>query len=434
MRAETRTRVDVRAFSIMSRFRLQSMRPFTFKSALVAAVAALSFSAAAETPVVIAAKTPAPARAVAPPAVPPIASQTAGGVTAPTVAAASWVLVDTLSGQTLGAANADDRRDPASLTKLMTAYVAFGALRSKAITPSQMVQVSQQAWKAEGSRMFVEPRKAVSVDELLHGVIIQSGNDASIAIAEVVAGTEDAFVAKMNQEAARLKLASTHFTNATGLSDPQHYSTAADMARLAAALIRDFPEFYPIYSQKEFRYNNITQANRNRLLWTDPYVDGVKTGHTDSAGWCLVASAKRGDRRLVSVVLGANSDSARAAESQKLLNWGFQTFDTVSLYQSGKPVTTLRVWKGASRDVNAGFVADRYLTLPKGKADKLALTLESKEPLLAPVLSGQPVGVVKVALEGQQVAEFPMIALEEVPLANLWGRAVDTVKLWFTSR
>jgi D-alanyl-D-alanine carboxypeptidase (penicillin-binding protein 5/6) len=418
----------------MSRFRLQSMRPFTFKSALVAAVAALSFSAAAETPVVIAAKTPAPARAVAPPAVPPIASQTAGGVTAPTVAAASWVLVDTLSGQTLGAANADERRDPASLTKLMTAYVAFGALRSKAITPSQMVQVSQQAWKAEGSRMFVEPRKAVSVDELLHGVIIQSGNDASIAIAEVVAGTEDAFVAKMNQEAARLKLASTHFTNATGLSDPQHYSTAADMARLAAALIRDFPEFYPIYSQKEFRYNNITQANRNRLLWTDPYVDGVKTGHTDSAGWCLVASAKRGDRRLVSVVLGANSDSARAAESQKLLNWGFQTFDTVSLYQSGKPVTTLRVWKGASRDVNAGFVADRYLTLPKGKADKLALTLESKEPLLAPVLSGQPVGVVKVALEGQQVAEFPMIALEEVPLANLWGRAVDTVKLWFTSR
>ena len=410
------------------------MRPFTFKSALVAAVAALSFSAAAETPVVIAAKTPAPARAVAPPAVPPIASQTAGGVTAPTVAAASWVLVDTLSGQTLGAANADERRDPASLTKLMTAYVAFGALRSRAITPSQMVQVSQQAWKAEGSRMFVEPRKAVSVDELLHGVIIQSGNDASIAIAEVVAGTEDAFVAKMNQEAARLKLASTHFTNATGLSDPQHYSTAADMARLAAALIRDFPEFYPIYSQKEFRYNNITQANRNRLLWTDPYVDGVKTGHTDSAGWCLVASAKRGDRRLVSVVLGANSDSARAAESQKLLNWGFQTFDTVSLYQSGKPVTTLRVWKGASRDVNAGFVADRYLTLPTGKADKLALTLESKEPLLAPVLSGQPVGVVKVALEGQQVAEVPMIALEEVPLANLWGRAVDTVKLWFTSR
>jgi D-alanyl-D-alanine carboxypeptidase (penicillin-binding protein 5/6) len=361
-----------------------------------------------------------------------VQAQAAAG--APTVAAASWVLIDTLSGQTLGAGNADERRDPASLTKLMTAYVAFGAIRSKAITPSQMVQVSQRAWKEEGSRMFIEPRKAVSVDELLHGVIIQSGNDASVAIAELVAGTEDAFVEKMNAEAVRLRLASTHFTNATGLSNPQHYSTAADMARLAAALIRDYPEFYPIYSQKEFRYNNITQSNRNRLLWTDPYVDGVKTGHTDAAGWCLIASAKRGDRRLVSAVLGASSDSSRAAESQKLLNWGFQAFDTIALYQSGKPVTTLRVWKGAAHDVNAGFIADRYLTLPKGKADKLALTLESKEPLVAPVLNGQPVGMVKVALEGQKVAEFPMIALEEVPLANLFGRAVDTVKLWFTNR
>jgi D-alanyl-D-alanine carboxypeptidase (penicillin-binding protein 5/6) len=409
------------------------MRPFTFSCALLAAAAALSVTATAQSPVVIAAKAPATAPAIAP-ANPPVVLQAPGGPVAPTIAAASWVLIDTLSGQTLGAANPDERRDPASLTKLMTAYVAFGALRAKTITPSQMVQVSQHAWKAEGSRMFVEPRKAVSVDELLHGVIIQSGNDASIAVAELVAGSEDAFVATMNREAARLKLASTHFTNATGLSNPQHYSTAADIARLAAALIRDYPEFYPMYSQKEFRYNNITQSNRNRLLWTDPFVDGVKTGHTESAGWCLVASAKRGDRRLVSVVLGANSDSSRAAESQKLLNWGFQAFDTVALYQSGKPVTTLRVWKGAKRDVNAGFVADRYLTLPKGKADKLGLTLESKEPLIAPVLNGQPVGMVKVALEGQAVAEFPMIALEEVPLANLFGRAVDTVKLWFTSR
>jgi D-alanyl-D-alanine carboxypeptidase (penicillin-binding protein 5/6) len=409
------------------------MRPFTLACALVTA-AVLAVPATAQPSVVIAAKAP-PSSAPAPaPATPPVVLQAPGAPVAPTIAAASWVLVDTLSGQTLGAANPDERRDPASLTKLMTAYVAFGALRAKTITPSQMVQVSQQAWKAEGSRMFIEPRKAVSIDELLHGVIIQSGNDASVAVAEAVAGTEEAFVAKMNEEATRLKLASTHFTNATGLSHPQHYSTAGDIARLAAALIRDYPEFYPLYSQKEFRYNNITQSNRNRLLWTDPYVDGVKTGHTDAAGWCLVASAKRGDRRLVSVVLGAASDSSRAAESQKLLNWGFQAFDTVSLYQSGKPVTTLRVWKGAKRDVNAGFVADRYLTLPKGKADKLALTLESREPLIAPVLSGHPVGVVKVALEGQAVAEFPMIALEEVPLANLFGRAVDTVKLWFTSR
>jgi len=409
------------------------MRPLTFSCALFAAAAAASLPAVSQTPLLAAAKAPATSQPAvsAAAANPPVVLQAAGSPVAPTVAAAAWVLVDTLSGQTLGGSNADERRDPASLTKLMTAYLAFGALRAKSIVPSQMVNVSQRAWKAEGSRMFIEPRKPVSVDELLHGVIIQSGNDASIAVAELVAGSEEAFVERMNQEAARLGMAGTHFTNATGLADPQHYSTAADMARLTAALIRDFPEFYPLYSQKEFRYNNITQSNRNRLLWTDPYVDGVKTGHTDAAGWCLVASAKRGDRRLVSVVLGAGSDSARAAESQKLLNWGFQAFDTVSLYQSGKPVTTLRVWKGAKHDVSAGFVADRYLTLPKGKADKLALTLESKDPLVAPVLNGQSVGTVKVALEGKPVAEFPLIALEEVPLANLIGRAVDTVKLWF---
>src|SRR6185437_7795431 len=229
-------------------------------------------------------------------------------VTPPSVAATAFVLVDATSGQTLAAQNGDERRDPASLTKLMTAYVAFAALRAKTITASQMVTVSPRAWKAGGSRMFIEPRKAVSVDELLHGVIIQSGNDASIAIAELVGGTEEAFVDKMNQEAAKLGMTGTHFTNADGLPDPQHYSTAADLAKLTVALIRDFPEYYPLYSQKEYRYNNITQSNRNRLLWTDPYVDGVKTGHTDAAGFCLVASAKRGDRRLVSVLLGAASD------------------------------------------------------------------------------------------------------------------------------
>jgi len=350
---------------------------------------------------------------------------------APAVAASAWVVVDTLSGQTLGGVAADERRDPASLTKLMTAYRVFGALRAKTITPSQMVNVSQRAWKAEGSRMFIEPRKAVSVDELLHGVIIQSGNDASIALAELVAGSEEEFVKQMNAEAQRLGLANTHFVNVTGLSDPQHYSTAADMARLTAALIRDYPEYYPLYSQKEFRYNNITQSNRNRLLWTDPFVDGVKTGHTDTAGWCLVASAKRGDRRLVSVVLGAGSDSGRAAESQKLLNWGFQAFDTVQLYQSGRQVASVRVWKGTDKEVPAGFLADRYLTLPKGKADKLSLTLETQEPLVAPVQSAQRVGVVKVALEGKPMAEFPLIALKEVPPANVLGRAWDTVRLWF---
>ena len=360
----------------------------------------------------------------APPALPAAPS-------APAVAAAAWLLSDVTSGQTLDAGNADARRDPASLTKLMTAYLVFGALRTKTIVPSQMVNVSERAWRAEGSRMFIEPRRAVSVDELLRGMIVQSGNDASIALAELVGGTEEEFVARMNKEAARLGMTNSRFANVTGLSAPQHYSTAADLARLAAAVIRDYPEYYPLYAQKEFRYNNITQPNRNRLLWTDPNVDGVKTGHTEAAGWCLIASAQRGDRRVLAVVLGAASDAARAAEAQKLMNWGFQAFDTVQLYQSGKQVTALRVWKGASPEVPAGFLADRHLTIPKGRSDRLSLTMQADEPLVAPVARAQRVGTVKVALDGKPVADFPLIALEDVPLASLFGRAWDTVRLWF---
>ena len=367
----------------------------------------------------------------APPASVAAPSPPAGAFPPPPVNASSYVLVDMTSGQTLLGTNADEKRDPASLTKLMTAYLVFAALRQKTITPSQMVNVSQKAWKASGSRMFIEPRKSVSVDELLRGMIVQSGNDASIALAELVNGSEEAFVARMNQEAARLGMTNTRFANATGLTAPQHHSTAADMGKLAAALIRDYPEFYPMYSQKEFRYNNITQANRNRLLWTDPHVDGVKTGHTDTAGWCLIASALRGERRLVAVVLGAASDAARAIEAQKLLNYGFQAFDTVALYQSGKPVTQLPVWKGAAPTVGAGFLADRHVTLAKGQADKLSLALVAQDRLIAPVQSGQNVGTVKVAFDGKPVAEFPLIALEDVPPASLAGRAWDTIRLWF---
>jgi serine-type D-Ala-D-Ala carboxypeptidase (penicillin-binding protein 5/6) len=355
----------------------------------------------------------------------------APAVPAPSAAAAAWLVTDVTSGQTLVAQNADERRDPASLTKLMTAYVVFGALRAKTVVPSQMAAVSERAWKAEGSRMFIEPRRAVSVDELLRGMIVQSGNDASIALAELVGGTEEAFVQKMNAEAARLGMANSRFVNVTGLSHPQHYSTAGDLAKVAAALIRDYPEYYPLYSQREFRYNNITQPNRNRLLWSDPHVDGMKTGHTDAAGWCLVATALRGDRRVLAVVLGASSDAARASEAQKLLNWGFQAFDTVQLYQSGKQVTTLRVWKGEQPEVPAGFLADRYLTLPKGKADKLAVTMQAEEPLVAPISRAQRVGLVKISLEGKPVAEFPMIALEDVPPASLLGRTWDSIRLWF---
>jgi D-alanyl-D-alanine carboxypeptidase (penicillin-binding protein 5/6) len=373
---------------------------------------------------------PAPA-ATAAPSLAPTAAAMAGAAAAPAIAAASYLLVDWTSGQTIVAQNVDERRDPASLTKLMTAYLTFAALKAGTITPSQPVPVSERAWRAEGSRMFIEPRRAVSVDELLRGMIVQSGNDASIALAELVAGSEDAFAQRMNEEAKKLGLANTAFVNATGLSHPQHYSTAADMAKLASALIRDFPEFYPLYAIKEYRYNSITQPNRNRLLWSDPYVDGVKTGHTDAAGWCLISSAKRGDRRLVSVVLGAASDNARAAESQKLLNYGFQAFDTVQLYAPGQPVSTLPVWKGAAKDVGAGFIVDRYLTLPKGKAGKLQLTMTATEPLVAPVAKGQRVGAVKVALDGAPVADLPLVALADVPAASFFGRAWDTVRLWF---
>jgi D-alanyl-D-alanine carboxypeptidase (penicillin-binding protein 5/6) len=349
----------------------------------------------------------------------------------PAIAAASWTLLDVTSGQTIAAHAADERRDPASLTKLMTAYLVFGALRQKTIVPSQRVTVSERAWRAEGSRMFIEPKRAVSVDELLRGMIVQSGNDASIALAELVAGTEPAFVEKMNAEAAKLGMASTRFANTTGLADPQHYSTAADIAKLAHAVVRDYPEYYPLYALRDFRYNNIVQPNRNRLLWTDPFVDGMKTGHTEAAGWCLVASAKRGERRLVSVVLGAASDAMRASESQKLLNFGFQAWDTVSLYQSGRPVAALKVWKGREGEVNAGFVADRHVTLPRGRAGDMKLVLESTEPLVAPVARGQRVGLVRVSLDGKPIAEFPLIALDEVPIANVFVRAWHSVRLWF---
>ncbi len=363
---------------------------------------------------------PALAQSILPAAVPP-----------PSIAAKAYLLVDLVSGQTLAADNADLPREPASLTKLMTAYLSFRALRDKELTPSQMVNVSERAWRAEGSRMFIEPKKAVSVDELLHGVIVQSGNDASIALAETVAGSEDAFVERMNREASRLGMKNTHFVNATGLPAPQETSTANDLALLAAALIRDFPEYYPLYSIKEYRYNNITQPNRNRLLWTDPYVDGMKTGNTDAAGFCLIASAKRGQRRLLAVVLGAGSESARAIEAQKLLNYGFQFYDSVQLYQSGQAVSSLRVWKGAEEAVPAGFIVDRYVTLPKGQAQNLKLSLEAVEPLLAPVLKGQKVGTVKVTLDGKPVDAYPLLALADVAPASLFGRAWDTVRLWF---
>jgi D-alanyl-D-alanine carboxypeptidase (penicillin-binding protein 5/6) len=349
----------------------------------------------------------------------------------PSVAASSWVLVDLTSGQTLHAQNADQKREPASLTKLMTAYLAFAALKQKTITLEQSVTVSERAWRAEGSRMFIEPKKPVTVDELLHGMIIQSGNDASVLLAEMVAGSEEAFGQAMTREAKRLGMKNTNFVNSTGLANPQHYSTAGDIALLAAAVIRDFPEYYPLYSIKEYRYNNITQPNRNRLLWTDQYVDGMKTGFTDNAGYCLVATAKRGSRRMLSVVMGAASDSARAIESQKLLNFGFQFYDTPRLYEKNQMVSTLPVWKGTTNEVKAGFTNDVFLTLPKGVGAKLKVALEAMQPLTAPIAVGQTVGTLRLRLDGKPIVEYPVKALEEVPQAGIFGRAWDSIRLWF---
>ncbi len=349
----------------------------------------------------------------------------------PVLAAKSYLLYDFNAGQVLVAHNAQQRAEPASLTKLMTAYLVFAALRKKVIRGDQAVTVSAQARRAEGSRMFIEVGTQVTVDDLLRGLIVQSGNDASIALAETVAGSEEAFAQLMNREAQRLGLKNSSFANATGLPHPQHYATAQDLALLAAALIRDFPEYYPLYSQKQFRYNNITQPNRNRLLWTDPTVDGVKTGHTENAGYCLVSSARRGERRLISVMIGAASEAARASESQKLLNHGFQFYDGVRLYAKDQPVTTLRVWKGAANEVKAGFTADLNLALPKGSGDKLQASIESLQPLLAPIGAGQKVATLKLSLDGQPYGDFPVVALEEVPLAGIFGRGWDALRLFF---
>jgi D-alanyl-D-alanine carboxypeptidase (penicillin-binding protein 5/6) len=347
------------------------------------------------------------------------------------VAAKSYALIDLQSGQTLVAQNVHNRVEPASLTKLMTAYLVFGALYQKRISLSQTVPVSDDARRAQGSRMFIDPNKPVTVDELIRGMIVQSGNDASIALAEAVAGSENAFAQMMNKEAARLGMKNTRFSNPTGLPHPDHYSTAHDLGLLAAAVIRSFPEYYPLYSLREYSYNKITQTNRNRLLWLDPNVDGLKTGYTEGAGYCLISSAKRGERRLVSVVMGTASDSARTIESQRLLNYGFQYYDTVRLYSKEREVTAIEIWKGSQDKLKTGFGKDIYFSLPKYQADKLKAKMEFKQPLIAPISAGQKVGTVKFTLDGKLMGEHPLVALETVRTGNVFGRTWDGVRLLF---
>lgn len=349
----------------------------------------------------------------------------------PAVVGRAWIVADLTSGQLLAAERPDERVEPASLSKLMTAYLVFGALRDKKIALEQQVAVSESARRAPGSRMFIEPRRPVSVDQLIRGMVVQSGNDACIALAELVSGSEEAFAQRMNKEAERLGLKGTRFMNASGLPELQHYSTARDLYLLAAALIRDFPaEYATYYSQREFRYNNITQPNRNRLLWLDPTVDGVKTGYTEAAGYCLISSSRRGPRRVLAVLLGSTSESSRAQESQKLLNWGFQAFDAVRLYGASQVVKEIEVWKGVADRLQAGLRTDLVVTVPKGQAEKLKAELLAQSPLLAPVAEGQQVGVVRVTVEGRVIGEYPVLALQAVPAAGLLGRAWDTLRLW----
>jgi D-alanyl-D-alanine carboxypeptidase (penicillin-binding protein 5/6) len=364
----------------------------------------------------------------------------AQGVPTPQVAAKSWMLYDVTSGQALASQNADARIEPASLTKLMTAYLAFEALKEKRLTLDQTVVPTNLVLKVKSdeSRMFIEPNKPVSVQDLLLGLIVQSGNDAALALAEVVGGSEDGFIAMMNREAQRMGMKNSHFTNTDGIPDPNHYTTAVDLATLTTRLIKDFPEYYSMYSQKEFTYNKIRQPNRNRLLYIDPTVDGVKTGHTKSAGYCLISSAKRplanvpdGSRRLISIVIGTTTEQVRTQESLKILNYGFQFFDTLRLYDKGQVLATPDIYKGKSGTVKIGVPNETFVTVPKGTGGRLKPVLERQELLIAPISAGQQVGMVKLMDGANKVAEFPVVALEEVPEAGFFGRLWDTIRLWF---
>ena len=350
-------------------------------------------------------------------------------VTPPPIAAKAFIVVDTLSGQTLAAANENDRFEPASLTKVMTAYLVFDAMRAGKLDANANVAVSETVMRAAGARMFVAPGKPVTVMQLLRGMIVQSANDAAIALAEEVAGSEAAFVARMNEQAKRMGLANTSFVNVTGRPAPGHHASARDLATLAAFLTRDFPDRYPLYSEKEFTYDRIMQANRNRLLWTDPTVDGVKTGFTEAAGYCLLASAKRHERRLISVVLGAQTDALRTSETQKLLNFGFQAYDTRRVYRKGQVLATPPVYKGTRSTVPLGFDHDIWLTLPRDRFDGLTAVLETQQPFVAPLAAGQKAGIMKLMREQSTLAEIPVVALEEVPVAGFLSRGWDTLRL-----
>ena len=349
----------------------------------------------------------------------------------PIIGAKSYLVVDSKTGHELASLNPDAPLAPASLTKIMTTYVVFHALEQQQVRLEDEVTISEKAWRTEGSRMFVEVGKRVTIQDLLMGMIVQSGNDASVALAEHIAGTESVFAEMMNQYAANLGMHSSHFRNATGLPAEGHTTTARDLAILARAMVEEFPEYYAWHAVKEYTFNDIKQNNRNSLLWRDASVDGIKTGHTEDAGYCLVASASRDNMRIVSVVLGTASNKARTDGSQALLNYGFRFFETRLLYKAGEEVTSARVWKSAKENSRLGVLEDLYITIRRGTYDQLESTLDIPTVVEAPVAAGQPVAELRVRLGEEEVLSAPLRALDDNPTGSFWQRTRDSVSLWF---
>lgn len=352
----------------------------------------------------------------------------------PTLDARSWLVLDLTSNQVLAEQNADTQEAPASLTKLMTAYLTFKALKDGTIKLDQKVTESNEAWRTGGSRMFIDPRVPVSVNDMLLGMIVQSGNDAAMTLAQTVGGSVSAFVGMMNRQAQQWGLKGTHFMDPTGLPDPGHYTTAHDLSVIATHIIRDFPADYARYFKvKEFTYNHITQPNRVTLLFTDPSVDGMKTGYTKEAGYCMITSAQRnfpnGPRRLLTVVMGTPSESARSAESEKLLNWAFQNFDDIRVVTANKPILNAHVWKGAKNQVALGSFETLAVSVPRGDGAKIKTTVQRPDPLVAPITKGQKIGTLQVTLDGKTIASYPLVALDGVPQAGFFKRVWDALRL-----
>ena len=349
----------------------------------------------------------------------------------PSLKASSYYLVDYDSGRVLAEKDPDKRIEPASITKLMTAYLVDKAIAAGDLSPDEMVTSSEKAWRMKGSKMFVEVGKEVSVEELMKGLIIQSGNDASVALAEHIAGSESAFAGYMNHQAELLGMSNSNFVNATGWPAEDHYSSARDIAILTEAIIRDFPESYRLYKEKEFTFNKIRQFNRNRLLWRDDSVDGVKTGHTEAAGYCLVSSALRGEMRLIAVVIGADSDKSRTQSSQSLINYGFRFFETHRLYQARETLKTARIWYGEKEQVSLGVGRDIHITIPRGRYKDMKASMEIDSEISAPVVQGQKLGKVSITLDDETVVSESIVALQNIDEGSLLVKAMDSIKLMF---